>query len=79
MKLADTVTGVQDGKYNPPPRVVRKQRRVKPLQEYWCVTERLRTPFKAICVKVLTNSAIVRFGSEQTVVRFRDMKKVDES
>ena len=29
MKLADTVTGVQDGKYSPPPRVVRKQRRVK--------------------------------------------------
>lgn len=25
MKLADTVTRVQDGKYNPPPRVVRKQ------------------------------------------------------
>lgn len=79
MKLADTVTGVQDGKYSPPPRVVRKQSKVKPLLEYWCVTERYRKPFKAICVKVLTNSAIVRFGSDQTVVRFRDMKRVDES
>jgi len=79
MKLADTVTGVQDGKYSPPPRVVRKQRRVKAGIEYWCVTERYRKPFKAVCVKVLTNSAIVRFGSDQTVVRFRDMKRVDES
>lgn len=78
MKLADTVTGVQDGMYSLP-RVIRKQSKVKPLQEYWCVTERYRKPFKAICVKVLNNSAIVRFGSEQTVVRFRDMKKVDES
>ncbi|WP_429961112.1 hypothetical protein [Enterococcus sp. DIV1096b] len=40
MKLADTVTGVKDGKYSPPPRVVRKQRRVKAGIEYWCVTER---------------------------------------
>lgn len=79
MKLADTVTGVQDGKYSPPPRVVRKQRRVKAGIEYWCTTERYRKSFKAICVKVLNNSAIVRFGSEQTVVRFRDMEKVDES
>lgn len=76
MKLADTVTGVQDGKYSPP-RVVRKQSKVKPLQEYWCVTERLRKPFKAVCVKVMNNAAIVSFGSERTVVRFRDMKKVE--
>jgi len=76
MKLADTVTGVQDGKYSPP-RVFRKQSKVKPLQEYWCVTERLRTPFKAVCVKVGNNAAIVSFGSERTVVRFRDMKKVE--
>ena len=51
MKLADTVTGVQDGKYSPPPRVVRKQRRVKAGIEYWCVTERFTKPFKAVCVK----------------------------
>lgn len=76
MKLADNVQGVQDGKYNPP-RVVRKQSKVKPLQEYWCVTERHRTPFKAICVKVMNNAAIVSFGSERTVVRLRDMKKVE--
>lgn len=76
MKLADTVTGVQDGKYSPP-RMVRKQSKVKPLQEYWCVTERLRTPFKAVCVKVMNNAAIVSFGSERTVVRLRDMKKVE--
>lgn len=75
MKLADTVTRVQDGKYSPP-RVVRKQSKVKPLQEYWCVTERLRKPFKAVCVKVMNNAAIVSFGSERTVVRLRDMKKV---
>lgn len=77
MKLADTVTGVQDGKYSPPPRVVRKQSKVKPLQEYWRVTERLRTPFKAICVKVMNNAAIVSFGSDRTVVRLRDMKRVE--
>lgn len=41
MKLADTVTGVQDGKYSPPPRVVRKQRRVKAGIEYWCVTDEI--------------------------------------
>lgn len=75
MKLADTVTRVQDGKYSPP-RVVRKQSKVKPLQEYWCVTERLRKPFKAVRVKVMNNAAIVSFGSERTVVRLRDMKKV---
>lgn len=76
MRLADNVQGVQDGKYNPP-RVVRKQSKIKPLQEYWCVTERLKTPFKAVCVKVGNNAAIVSFGSERTVVRFRDMKKVE--
>lgn len=76
MRLADNIKGVEDGMYSLP-RVVRKQSKVKPLIEYWCVTERHRKPFKAICVKVLTNSAIVRFGSEQTVVRFRDMKKVE--
>lgn len=76
MKLADNVQGVQDGKYSPP-RVVRKQSKVKPLQEYWCVTERLRTPFKAVCVKVMNNAAIVSFGSERTVIRLRDMKKVE--
>ena len=77
MKLADTVTGVQDGKYSPPPRVVRKQRRVKPGIEYWCVTERFTKPFKAVCVKVLENSAIVTFGSDRTVVKLRDMKRVE--
>lgn len=76
MRLADNVQGVQDGKYSPP-RVVRKQSKVKPLQEYWCVTERLRKPFKVVCVKVMNNAAIVSFGSERTVVRFRDMKKVE--
>jgi len=76
MRLADSVQGVQDGKYSPP-RVVRKQSKVKPLQEYWCVTERLRTPFKAMCVKVMNNAAIVSFGSERAVVRFWDMKKVE--
>lgn len=76
MRLADNVQGVQDGKYNPP-RVVRKQSKVKPLQEYWCVTERLKTPFKAICVKVMNNAAIVSFGSDRTVVRLRDMKRVE--
>lgn len=76
MKLADTVTRVQDGKYSPP-RVVRKQRRVKAGIEYWCVTERFKTPFKAVCVKVLENSAIVTFGSDRTVVRLRDMKRVE--
>jgi len=76
MRLADNVQGVQDGKYSPP-RVVRRQSKVKPLQEYWCVTERLRTPFKAVCVKVMNNAAIVSFGSERTVVRLRDMKKVE--
>lgn len=79
MKLVDTVTGVQDGKYSPPPRVVRKQSKVKPLLEYWCVTERYRKPFKAVCVKVLENSAIVTFGSDRTVVKLRNMKRVDES
>lgn len=49
MKLADTVTRVQDGKYSQPSRVVRKQRRVKAGIEYWCVTERFKTPFKAVC------------------------------
>lgn len=77
MKLADTVTGVQDGKYSPPPRVVRKQSKVKPLLEYLCVTERFTKPFKAVCVKVLENSAIVTFGSDRTVVRLRDMKRVE--
>lgn len=76
MKLADTVTRVQDGKYSPP-RVVRKQRRVKAGIEYWCVTERFTKPFKAVCVKVLENSAIVTFGSDRTVVRLRDMKRVE--
>jgi len=76
MKLADTVTGVQDGKYNPP-RVVRKQRRVKAGIEYWCVTERFTKPFKAVCVKVLENSAIVTFGSDRTVVKLRDMERVE--
>jgi len=76
MKLADNVQGVQDGKYSPP-RVVRKQSKEKPLQEYWCVTERLRKPFKAVCVKVMNNAVIVSFGSERTVVRLRDMKKVE--
>ncbi|WP_195971988.1 hypothetical protein [Enterococcus gallinarum] len=76
MKLADNVQGVQDGKYSPP-RVARKQSKVKPLQEYWCVTERLKTPFKAVCVKVGNNAAIVSFGSERAVVRLRDMKKVE--
>lgn len=76
MKLADNVQGVQDGKYSPP-RAVRKQSKVKPLLEYLCVTERLRKPFKAVCVKVMNNAAIVSFGSERTVVRFRDMKKVE--
>lgn len=76
MKVADNVQGVQDGKYNPP-RVVRKQSKVKPLQEYWCVTERLTKPFKAVCVKVMNNAAIVSFGSERAVVRFRDMKRVE--
>ncbi len=47
MKLADTVTGVQDGKYSPPPRVVRKQRRVKAGIEYWCVTERFTKTFQS--------------------------------
>ena len=77
MKLADTVTGVQDGKYSPPPRVVRKQRRVKAGIEYWCVTERFKTPFKAVCVKVLENSAIVTFGSDRTAVKLRNMKRVE--
>lgn len=77
MKLADTVTGVQDGKYSPPPRVVRKQSKVKPLLEYWCVTERFTKPFKAVCVKVLENSAIVTFGSDRTVVKLRNMKRVE--
>lgn len=77
MKLADTVTRVQDGKYSPPPRVVRKQRGVKAGIEYWCVTERFTKPFKAVCVKVLDNSAIVTFGSDRTVVRLRDMKRVE--
>lgn len=77
MKLADTVTRVQDGKYSPPPRVVRKQRRVKAGIEYWCVTERFRTPFKAVCVKVMNNATIVTFGSDRTVVRLRDMKRVE--
>lgn len=77
MKLADTITGVQDGKYSPKPRVVRKQRRVKAGIEYWCVTERFRTPFKAVCVKVMNNAAIVTFGSDRTVVRLRDMKRVE--
>lgn len=76
MRLADNITGVEDGMYSLP-RVVRKQSKVKPLLEYWCVTERLRTPFKAICVKVMNNAAIVSFGSERTVVRLRDMKKVE--
>lgn len=76
MRLADNIKGVEDGMCSLP-RVVRKQSKVKPLLEYWCVTERYRKPFKAICVKVMTNSAIVRFGSDQTVVRFRDMKKVE--
>lgn len=76
MKLADTVTGVQDGKYSPL-RVVRKQRRVKAGIEYWCVTERFKTPFKAVCVKVLENSAIVTFGSDRTVVKLRNMKRVE--
>ena len=76
MKLADTVTGVQDGKYSPP-RVVRKQRRVKAGIEYWCVTERFTKPFKAVCVKVFENSAIVTFGSDRTVVRLRNMKRVE--
>lgn len=76
MKLADTVTGVQDGKYSPP-RVVRKQSKVKPLLEYWCVTERFKTPFKAVCVKVFENSAIVTFGSDRTVVKLRNMKRVE--
>lgn len=77
MKLADTVTGVQDGKYSPPPRAVRKQLKVKPLLEYWCTTERFTTPFKAVCVKVLENSAIVTFGSDRTVVKLRNMKRVE--
>lgn len=76
MRLADNVQGVQDGKYNPP-RVVRKQSKVKPLQEYWCVTERLKTPFKAVCVKVMNNAAIVSFGSDRTVVKLRNMKRVE--
>lgn len=76
MKLAGNVKGVQDGKYNPPC-VVRKRSKIKPLQEYWCVTERLKTPFKAVCVKMLENSAIVTFGSDRTVVRLRDMKRVE--
>jgi len=76
MRLADNVQGVQDSKYNPP-RIVRKQSKVKPLQEYWCVTERLRKPFKAVCVKVMNNAAIVSFGSERMVVRLRDMKRVE--
>lgn len=63
MRLADTVTRVQDGKYSPPPRVVTKQRRVKAGIEYWCTTERLKTPFKAVCVKVLENSAIVTLAA----------------
>lgn len=78
MKLVDTVTGVQDGKYAPPI-TPRKRSKVKSGLEYWCVTESKRKPFKAICVKVLNNSAIVRFGSDRTVVRLRDMKRVDES
>ncbi|WP_153883193.1 hypothetical protein [Enterococcus casseliflavus] len=45
--------------------------------EYWCVTERFTKPFKAVCVKVLENSAIVTFGSDRTVVRLRDMKRVE--
>lgn len=53
MRLADTVTGVQDGKYSPPPRVVRKQRRVKAGIEYWCVTERFTKPFKQCVSKCL--------------------------
>lgn len=77
MKLADTVTRVQDGKYSPSPRVVRKQRRVKAGIEYWCMTERFTKPFKAVCVRVLENSAIVTFGSDRTVVRLRDMKRVE--
>lgn len=77
MKLADTVTGVQDGKYSLPSCVVRKQRRVKAGIEYWCVTERFTKPFKAVCVKVLENSAIVTFGSNRAVVRLRDMKRVE--
>lgn len=77
MKLADTVTRVQDGKYSPPPRAVRKQRRVKAGIEYWCVTERFTKPFKAVWVKVFENSAIVTFGSDRTVVRLRDMKRVE--
>ncbi len=47
--------------------------------EYWCTTERFTKPFKAVCVKVLENSAIVTFGSDRIVVRLRDMKRVDES
>ncbi|WP_428243808.1 hypothetical protein [Enterococcus innesii] len=77
MKLADTVTRVQDGRYSPPPRVVRKQRRVKAGIEYWCTTERFTKPFKAVCVKVLENSDIVTFGSDRTVVRLLDMKRVE--
>ena len=77
MKLADNVQGVQDGKYSPPPRIVRKQRRVKAGIEYWCVTERFTKPFKAVCVKVLENSAIVTFGSDRTVVKLRNMKRVE--
>jgi len=76
MKLADTVTGVQDGKYSPPV-APRKRSKVKAGLEYWCVTESKRKPFKAVCVKVLNNSAIVRFGSDRTVVKLRNMKRVE--
>nr|DAK68200.1 MAG TPA: protein of unknown function (DUF2187) [Caudoviricetes sp.] len=30
-----------------------------------------------MCVKVLENSAIVTFGSDRTVVRLRNMKRVE--